>query len=108
MCRFVAVARQDVGDRLAAGVGDPSQKIDLENITFGTATLGYTGNTLSGTLTVQDGTHTATLALLGQHFQTDFHLSNDGSGGTIVTDPPPLDGLAGLAGQPFLTNSGSG
>ena len=91
-----------------SGLVDTSQKIDLADVNLATATLGYSGNTLSGTLTVGDGTHTATLALLGQHFQTDFALTNDGNGGTIVTDPPPLDGLAGLAGQPFLTHSSAG
>ena len=45
-----------------------ADKPDLDDIAYNVSsmTLGYSGNTLSGTLTVGDGVHTATLALLGQ------------------------------------------
>jgi len=43
---------------------------------------------LSGTLTVTDGTHTAKLAMLGQYVLGNFHIANDGHGGTLVSDPP--------------------
>ena len=46
------------------------------------------GSNLSGTLTVNDGTHVATLTLLGQYVTGQFHMANDGHGGTLVTDPP--------------------
>jgi autotransporter passenger strand-loop-strand repeat protein len=88
------------GTPTISGMVDTSQKIDLADISFSTATLGYSGNALSGTLTVADGTHTATLALLGQYTAANFTLGNDGSGGTLVSDPP----LQNLAGQPFLAS----
>jgi hypothetical protein len=42
---------------------------------------------LSGTLTVTDGTHTASLTLLGQYSAQNFTLASDGHGGTMITDP---------------------
>ena len=62
--------------------------IDCADINFATVTLGYTGNTLSGILTVSDGTHTAQLAMLGNYTIGNFNKANDGHGGTLVTDPP--------------------
>ena len=38
-------------------------------------------------LTVTDGGQVAQLALLGSYVTSDFSLSNDGNGGTFVTDP---------------------
>ena len=69
--------------------GDPD-KIDLADIAFGTVTskkgpLSYNGNLLSGTLTVTDGVHTANIALIGQYMASEFAVSNDGHGGTLIT-----------------------
>jgi autotransporter passenger strand-loop-strand repeat protein len=80
-----------------SGFGIPGD-IDLTDINFATATLGYSGNTTSGVLTVGDGTHTATIHLLGQYVQGNFHLSDDGFGKVLVTDPP----VAEVAGNPYL------
>ena len=69
-----------------------TEEIDLRDIGFGSNTkLSFkeTGNHHSGTLTVTDGTHTATLTLLGQYAAGQFHLTSDGAGGTFVTDPLP-------------------
>ncbi len=73
-----------------AGLDSPAETIDLVAIAYhsGTTTLGYSGNTLSGTLTVTDGTHTARLAILGDHALANFTLADDGHGGTLVSDPP--------------------
>ena len=72
-----------------SGFGIPGQ-LDLSDVSFSSSgmTLGYSGNTLSGTLTVGDGVHTAHLSLVGQYVVGNFHLANDGNGGTAVTDPP--------------------
>ena len=73
-----------------SGFGIPDQ-LDLADIAFGRGTtLGFSeaGNNLSGTLTVTDGTKTADIRLLGQYMAGDFHMATDGSGGTLVTDPP--------------------
>jgi hypothetical protein len=40
-------------------------------------------------LTVNDGSHSATIALLGQYLASAFVTASDGHGGTLVTDPPP-------------------
>jgi len=37
---------------------------------------------------VTDGTHTARLVMLGNYVAANFHLANDGTGGTLVFDPP--------------------
>jgi large repetitive protein len=81
-----------------AGLDSPAETIDLVAIAYhsGTTTLGYSGNTLSGTLTVTDGTHTARLAMLGDHALANFTLADDGHGGTLVSDPP-LDSSGHLA-----------
>ncbi|HEV2159968.1 hypothetical protein [Bradyrhizobium sp.] len=65
--------------------------IDLGDILFsdGATSLAYAQNNdnTGGTLTVSDGTHIATLSLLGQYSAADFALSSDGHGGTLLTDP---------------------
>ena len=40
---------------------------------------------VSGTLTVTDGTHTASIELLGQYAANEFTASSDGHGGTLIT-----------------------
>ena len=83
------------GSATISGFGVPGD-IDLQDINFATVTLGYIGNTLSGILTVSDGTHTAHLAMIGTYVLGNFHSANDGGGGTLVTDPPVSSG-AGVA-----------
>ena len=65
--------------------------IDLADVTSGAgATITYSGNNSPGTLTVSDGTHTASIALLGNYSLANFTASSDGHGGTSVIDPPLL------------------
>ena len=59
--------------------------VDLANVAFATATLGYTGTTTSGVLTVTDGSITASIKLTGNYTKANFALANDGSGHTDVT-----------------------
>ena len=64
--------------------------LDLSDIQFAAGTtLAYTANAgnSGGKLTVSDGSHTASLALLGQYTAADFALSSDGHGGTMISDP---------------------
>jgi autotransporter passenger strand-loop-strand repeat protein len=65
--------------------------LDVSDIAFaeGSTTLVYAANAgnSGGKLTVSDGTHTASLSLLGQYAASDFALSSDGHGGTMVSDP---------------------
>jgi hypothetical protein len=73
-----------IGGQLAIG-----DVIDLPNITAGAgATLAYSGNNGPGTLTVSDGTHTDSIALLGNYSLANFTASSDGNGGTQFIDPP--------------------
>src|SRR3984893_8596669 len=66
-----------IGGQLAIG-----DMIDLADITTGAnATLAYSGNNSPGTLTVSDGTHTASIALLGNYSLANFTASSDGHGG---------------------------
>ena len=74
--------------------------IDLLAIAYnsGTTTLGYldNGTGSGGTLTVSDGMHIARLSMIGAYGVENFTLSDDGHGGTMITDPPVSSG-AGIA-----------
>jgi hypothetical protein len=80
-----------IGGQLAIG-----DVIDLADITKGAnATLAYSGNNSPGTLTVSDGTNTASIALLGNYSLANFTVSSDGHGGTSLVDPPIPTGQSG-------------
>jgi autotransporter passenger strand-loop-strand repeat protein len=74
---------------LVAGFAVPDA-FDLSAINFASATKQYSGNTSSGTLTVSDGTHSASILLLGNYTVASFNLGAEtgGGSGTVVTDPP--------------------
>ena len=77
------------------GAGD---LIDLADFGAGAhATIAYSGNNSPGLLTVSDGTHTASIALLGQYSAASFVASSDGHGGTLVSDLSPNPELLQLA-----------
>jgi len=62
-----------------------AQSIDLADINEATATLSFSG----GVLTVND--HEGDIAKIkfsGSYVLGDFHIANDGGGGTLLTDPP--------------------
>jgi hypothetical protein len=67
------------------------QSIDLADLNEATATLSYAPNSpnTSGVLTINDHDgHVAHVKLDGTFVVGDFHLANDGGGGTLLTDPP--------------------
>ena len=75
----------------------PRQGLDLPDIAFGAqTTLAYAENRseISGTLTLTDGRHATSVALLGNYMAGNFVAAADGHGGTLVTQaqtgPPPL------------------
>jgi autotransporter passenger strand-loop-strand repeat protein len=76
---------------LVAGFAVPDE-FDLSAINFASATKQYSGNTSSGTLTVGDGTHSASILLLGNYSLASFNLGPESGGGTgtVVTDPPVI------------------
>ena len=45
-------------------------------------------NNTGGTSTASDGSHAASLALLGQYMASSFVTAGDGHGGTPIADPP--------------------
>jgi hypothetical protein len=72
----------------------PQQGIALPNIAFGAqTTLAYAANAAAtgGTLTVGDGRHAATIALLGNYMAGSFAAAADGHGGTLVTNTGQTD-----------------
>jgi autotransporter passenger strand-loop-strand repeat protein len=79
---------------LIAGFASPPhvfEGIDFEDISSGKhdkVSFKEAANKTSGTLTVTDGTHTATLTLLGVYSTGMFSLASDGHGGVMITDPP--------------------
>jgi hypothetical protein len=69
----------------------PGNSLDLADIAFGTGTsLVYssTGDKTAGSLSANDGSHNANIALLGQYMASSFVMASDGHGGTLITDPP--------------------
>lgn len=70
----------------------PDDQIDLQGIGIATTKKGHAGlsfteaaSNLSGTLTVTDGVHTASIELLGQYTAGEFVAASDGNGGTLIT-----------------------
>ena len=64
--------------------------LDLGDIGFvsaGEAT--FSGTSTGGTLTITDGTHTASIALSGNYLSATFAALSDGHGGTLVHLKPP-------------------
>jgi FecR protein len=61
--------------------------IDLKDVNFdhGHISVSYS----HGTLTVSDGAQTAHIAFDGHYSLDSFHFSNDGHGGTLITEQPP-------------------
>jgi hypothetical protein len=86
---------------LVAGFGVPDQ-FDFSLINFASATSGYSDNTSSDTLTLSDGTHSASILLLGNYSPGLFQLNPEigGGTGTVVTDPP-LAGLSSFIAPPL-------
>jgi hypothetical protein len=63
--------------------------IDLADINYGSSgpSLAFS----KGVLTVSDGTDVAKLNMIGNFTLASFHVAPDGSGGTLITDPPATD-----------------
>jgi hypothetical protein len=80
-----------------------SDQIDLTNINFNSVQDSY----VNGVLTVTDGTNTDKLNFHGSYTLGNFSFASDGSGGTIVYDPPapPSSALAATSSGPTVTAS---
>ena len=67
----------------------PRNGIDLPDIAFGAQTTladAANVNGAGGTLTVSDGRHAASIALLGNYMAGSFVTAADGHGGTLLTE----------------------
>lgn len=88
-----------------------SDYIDLKDIDFSHLTIEtYTEDSAGtgGTLTLSDGTHTANIEFAGNYVFENFTLSNDGSGGTLIIDPPVTSSdTATTYSDTTLNNDGS-
>jgi hypothetical protein len=79
------------GSLSADANGGAAGGIDLSGISFDAhTTLAYSpsSDNTGGTLTVSDGLHAQSVALLGQYMASSFVMASDGHGGTMITDPP--------------------
>ncbi len=77
-----------------------SDQIDLKGVKFNSVNDTYS----NGVLTVTDGTHTDMLDFNGSYTLANFKFASDGSGGTIVYDPPVPAGQSQNAPAKDLTN----
>jgi T1SS-143 domain-containing protein len=70
---------------ILSGFGD-HDSIDLGGILAATASLNYTENAAGtgGTLTVNDGSHTANIAFNGQYATSDFHVATDSGNHALI------------------------
>jgi autotransporter passenger strand-loop-strand repeat protein len=82
----------------------PNDTIDLRDISISGVTSSYIGNASSGVLTVSGGGNSASLNLIGNFTSSSFHLSNDGSGHVLVSDPAAT--LFNQAAAGFVVNGG--
>jgi hypothetical protein len=81
----------------------PRDGVDLPNIAFSAhTTLAYAENAAGtgGTLTVSDGRHAASIALLGTYMAASFVMTADGHGGALVTEASQ-HGAAPLLARPL-------
>jgi hypothetical protein len=72
------------GDGTLAG----SDQIDLKGINYTSTSFSESYDPTTDTLSVSDGTNGATLHFIGTYQAANFSFQSDGSGGTIVYDPP--------------------
>jgi hypothetical protein len=81
-----------------------SDQIDLTNINFNSVKDSYA----NGVLTVTDGTNTDKLDFNGSYTLANFDFASDGSGGTIVYDPPVSTSNASVPTSSGQTSGGQG
>jgi hypothetical protein len=63
-----------------------SDTIDLVGISYDSSQFAESYNSVTGLLTVTDGTNTASITF--DDFNATLDFASDGNGGTLITDPP--------------------
>jgi hypothetical protein len=86
-----------------------TQSIDLANINFAAGvTISYAPsnwNNTAGVLTIKEGNNTVKLDLSGKYTLANFHVTSDGNGGTLLTDPTVVNQKPG--NSPAMISSGT-
>jgi hypothetical protein len=78
------------GDGTLAG----SDQIDLKGIDYHSSSFTESFDAATDTLSISDGTNSATLHFSGSYQAANFSFQSDDNGGTIVFDPPVPSGAA--------------
>ncbi len=90
---FAGIISGFAGDGMLSG----SDQIDLKDINFNSMSEIF--DPVQDTLLVTDGTNSTTLHFVGTYSPENFNFARDGSGGTIVYDPPVFNSqLASIGG----------
>ena len=76
------------GDGTLAG----SDQIDLKGIDYNSSSFTESFDAATDTLSISDGTNSATLHFSGSYQAANFSFTTDDNGGTIVFDPPVPNG----------------
>ena len=82
-----------------------SDTIDLVGINYNSSHFTKSYNSLTGLLTVTDGTNSANITF--DNFNATLDFTSDGNGGTLITDPP-TKGSAADASEPSSVASENG
>jgi T5SS/PEP-CTERM-associated repeat protein len=72
-----------------------SDEIDLKDINFNSGSFTESFDQASDTITMSDGTNSATLHFVGSYVAENFKFSSDGGSGTLLIDPPVPSGVHG-------------
>ncbi len=83
-----------------AGTPSTSDKIDLKDVNFSSASFSHSFNQTTDVLTVSDGIHTANLHFTGSYTAANFKFVSDNAGGTTVYDPPASSAGPAASGNP--------
>jgi Ca2+-binding RTX toxin-like protein len=63
-----------------------TDQIDITDIAFSTLSeVTYSGSVTQNVLTVTDGTHYASITLMGRFVASGFHTASDNDAGTLIT-----------------------
>src|SRR5262249_11096641 len=84
-----------------------NDQIDLTNIdplTAQVSSVSYDSGTNITTLVITDGPDSDTIRLVGDYTGSTWHFSSDGTGGTLVVDPPASTTTADATMVPLADN----
>jgi hypothetical protein len=81
------IAAYKISIASGASMATTGGSLDLTSLPYSSQmTVGFSGTSSKGTLTVSNGAQTAGVALLGNYLSSTFTAGSDGHGGTMITD----------------------